>query len=152
MLSFFFNAFFYFSKIELVLHDLFFNTIVEIYSVSVHVALEYNFSDPNVLPWGFPSDSEGKVSACNARDLPCGFLGWSEDKVSACNAGNLGLIPRSGRSPGEGKGNPLQYSCLENAMDRRDILPNYIRMGINLLYLIILYYTFLRNKDYMHYI
>ena len=41
----------------------------------------------------------------------------SDGKVSACNAGDLGLIPRSGRSPGEGSGNPLQYSCLQNPMD-----------------------------------
>ena len=47
-----------------------------------------------------------------------GFPGGSEGKVSACNAGDLGLIPGSGRSPGEGSGNPLQYSCLENPMDR----------------------------------
>ena len=39
-------------------------------------------------------------------------------KMSACNAGDPGLIPGSGRSPGEGNGNPLQYSCLENPMDR----------------------------------
>ena len=45
--------------------------------------------------------------------------GGSEVKASACNAGALGLIPGSGRSPGEGNGNPLQYSCLENPMDRR---------------------------------
>ena len=38
-------------------------------------------------------------------------------KQSACSAGDLGLIPGSGRSPGEGNGNPLQYSCLENPMD-----------------------------------
>ena len=38
--------------------------------------------------------------------------------MSACNAGDLGLIPGLGRSPGEGNGNPLQYSCLENPMDR----------------------------------
>ena len=38
-------------------------------------------------------------------------------KASACNAGDLGLILGSGRSPGEGNGNPLQYSCLENSMD-----------------------------------
>ena len=38
-------------------------------------------------------------------------------KESPCSAGDLGLIPGSGRSPGEGNGNPLQYSCLENAMD-----------------------------------
>ena len=38
-------------------------------------------------------------------------------KASACNAGDPGLIPGLGRSPGEGNGNPLQYSCLENSMD-----------------------------------
>ena len=42
----------------------------------------------------------------------------SVGKESACNAGELGLIPGLGRSPGEGNGNPLQYSCLENSMDR----------------------------------
>jgi len=44
--------------------------------------------------------------------------GGSDDKESACNAGDLSLIPGSGRSPGEGNGNPLQYSCLQNPMDR----------------------------------
>ena len=44
--------------------------------------------------------------------------GGSEDKASACNAGDPGWIPGLGRSPGEGNGNPLQYSCLENPMDR----------------------------------
>ena len=42
----------------------------------------------------------------------------SEVKASACNAGDPGSIPGSERSPGEGNGNPLQYSCLENPMDR----------------------------------
>ena len=42
-----------------------------------------------------------------------GFSGGSEGKVSACKAGDLGLIPGLGRSPGEGNGNPLQYSCLK---------------------------------------
>ena len=46
-----------------------------------------------------------------------GFPGGSEAKVSASNAGDLGSIPGLGRSPGEGNGNPLQYSCLENPMD-----------------------------------
>ena len=46
-----------------------------------------------------------------------GFPGGSEDKASACNAGDQGLIHELGRSPGEGNGNPLQYSCLENPMD-----------------------------------
>jgi len=47
-----------------------------------------------------------------------GFLGSSNGKESACNAGDLGSIPGLGRSPGEGNGNPLQYFCLENPMDR----------------------------------
>ena len=45
------------------------------------------------------------------------FPGGSEGKASAYSAGDLGSIPGSGRSPGEGNGNPLQYSCLENPMD-----------------------------------
>ena len=48
------------------------------------------------------------------------FPGGSDCKESACNARDPGLIPGSGRSPGEGNGNPLQYSCLEKAMDRGD--------------------------------
>ena len=46
-----------------------------------------------------------------------GFPGDSEGKASAHNAGDPGSIPGSGRSPGEGNGNSLQYSCLENSMD-----------------------------------
>ena len=46
-----------------------------------------------------------------------GFPGGSDDKASACNAGDQGSIPGSGRSPGEGNGNLLQYSCLENPLD-----------------------------------
>ena len=45
------------------------------------------------------------------------FSGGSDGKASAYNAGQLGLIPGLGRSSGEGNGNPLQYSCLENPMD-----------------------------------
>ena len=45
-----------------------------------------------------------------------GFTGGLNCKDSACNAGDLGSIPRLGRSPGEGNGNPPQYSCLENSM------------------------------------
>ena len=77
---------------------------------------------------GFPDSSVGKECTCNAGDpssrrdrlptpvslgVPCGSAG----KESACNAGDLGLIPGLGRSPGEGKGYPLQYSGLENSMD-----------------------------------
>ena len=50
---------------------------------------------------------------CLKWGFPCGSAG----KESACNVGDLGLIPGLGRSPGEGKGSPLQYSGLENSMD-----------------------------------
>ena len=50
---------------------------------------------------GFPDGSAGKESTCNARDTR-----------------DTSLFPGLGRSPGEGNGNPLQYSCLENSMDR----------------------------------
>ena len=49
-----------------------------------------------------------------------GFPGDLYGKESACNSGDPGLIPGSGRSPGEGNGNPLQYFCLENLMGRED--------------------------------
>ena len=50
---------------------------------------------------------------CVVEDFP----GGSDGKVSTYNAGDPGSIPRSRRSPGEGNGNPLQYSCLENLTD-----------------------------------
>ena len=46
------------------------------------------------------------------------ILDGSDGKESTCNAGDQGSIPGSGQSPGEGNGNPLQYSCLEKSMDR----------------------------------
>ena len=56
---------------------------------------------------------EGIVTSVLHGDFP----GGSDGKASAYNAGDLGTIPGSGRSPGEGNGNPLQYSCLENSRD-----------------------------------
>ena len=47
-----------------------------------------------------------------------GLPWWLNGKESACNTGDTGSITELGRSPGEGNGNPLQYSCLKNAMDR----------------------------------
>ena len=61
---------------------------------------------------GFPDGSAGKESACNAGD-----------------AGDLGSIPGSGRVPGVGNGNPLQYSCLESPMDRGAWLATVQRKG-----------------------
>ena len=57
---------------------------------------------------------------CMAESLcssPRNITSGSDGKASACNAGDLGFIPGLGRSAGEGNGNPLQYSCLENSMD-----------------------------------
>ena len=90
---------------------------------------------------GFPGGSAGKESACNAGDpslipgsgkipwrrdrLPTpvflGFPGGLDGKESACNAGDLGSIPGLGRSPGEGHGNPLQYSCMENPHGQKSL-------------------------------
>ena len=50
-----------------------------------------------------------------------GFSGGSDSKESTCNVGDLGLIPGLGRSPEEGNGNPLQYSCLENPHGQRNL-------------------------------
>ena len=55
-----------------------------------------------------------KILLILLTDFPHSSVG----KKSACNAGNPGSISGLGRSPGEGNGNPLQYSCLENSMDR----------------------------------
>ena len=54
----------------------------------------------------------------NNRCFYMGFPGGSDGKESACSVGDLGSIPGSGRSPEEGNGYPLQYSCLENSLDR----------------------------------
>ena len=63
-----------------------------------------------------------KTCKCQAHNkLSCVWNGhpqWLIDKESACNAGDTGLVPGPLRSPGEGNGNPVQYFCLENPMDR----------------------------------
>ena len=58
-----------------------------------------------------------------------GFPGGSDNKASACNVGDRGSIPGSGRSPGEGNGNPLQHSCLEKSHGRRSLI-GYIPWGL----------------------
>ena len=70
--------------------------------------------------WNEWQQYKGKEKGIRIVLLLKGFYttyGGSDGKASACNAGDPGLIPRSGRSPGEGNGNPLQHSCLENPMD-----------------------------------
>ena len=69
------------------------------------------------------------------QEMPVRSLGWedpscgSAGEESACNARDLGSIPGSGRSPGEGNGNPLQYSCLENPMSWWAIGHGVARVG-----------------------
>ena len=59
------------------------------------------------------------LSPSPTKDFPTkDFPGGSDSKASVYNVRDLGLIPGLGRFPGEGNGNPLQYSCLENPMDR----------------------------------
>ena len=62
--------------------------------------------------WGSLVAQLYHISYCICLGLP-----WWQDGKSAYNVGDPGSIPGSGRSPGEGNGNPLQYSCLENPMD-----------------------------------
>ena len=77
---------------------------------------------PQLLP-SVESGSKGQAGLLDGtyfrRELCCsgGFPGGSDAKASAYNAGDLGSIPGLGRSSGEGNGNPIQYSCLENPMD-----------------------------------
>ena len=66
----------------------------------------------SLLQWSFPTQ-ELNQGLLHCRRLP----GGSDGKASVYNAGGPGSIPRWGRSPGEGNGNPLQYSCLNNPMD-----------------------------------
>ena len=67
-----------------------------------------------VLEWGAIAFSE----LCSYHSTNKGFPGGSDGQDFACNAGDPGLISESERSPGERNGYPLQYSCLENSMDR----------------------------------
>ena len=66
-----------------------------------------------LLGWEVPLE---KVYTTHPTVL--GFPWWFRCKESACNVGDLGSVPELGRSPGDGNGSPLQYSCLENSMDR----------------------------------
>ena len=59
-----------------------------------------------------------QISLVDSSEVDTWIWAVSVGKESACSAGDLGSIPQLGRSPGEGNGNPLQYPCLENLMDR----------------------------------
>ena len=82
--------------------------------LSLHRIHEVLFKVPKPQLFGPAFSSLGLT---NGNKICLGVSG-SVGTESACNAGDRGLIPRLGRSPGEGNGNPLQYSCLENPLDR----------------------------------
>ena len=87
----------------------------------VHVGLRLKELCSGVVVWVVGSlCSSAQDAQCGLVSPfpPLGFPGGSDGKASAWNAGDPGSIPGSGRSPGEGNGNPLQYSCLENPTDR----------------------------------
>ena len=79
----------------------------------------YIFSRSGNVRTVFPFIKKG-CSVIQCVWLPQGFPGDSVGKESVCNTGDPGSIPGWGRSPREGNGNPLQYSCMENSMDRGD--------------------------------
>ena len=76
-----------------------------IYTMEHYSAIKKNISESVLMRW------------MKLKPIIQGFPGGTDGKASACNGGDPGSIPMLGRSPGEGNGNPLQYSCLENSMD-----------------------------------
>ena len=74
----------------------------------------YRIMDTKIMKRGVDDEAKNlKSHSCLSLYSP----GGSDDKASAFTVGDLGSIPGLGRSPGEGNGNPLHYSCLENPMD-----------------------------------
>ena len=76
----------------------------------------FELSGTNEVPW----EAFDPFKACFYNFFSFFYFpGGSDNKEPVCNVGDPGSIPGLGRSPGEGHGNPLQYSCMENSMDRR---------------------------------
>ena len=97
-------------------------------ALGLHVCLGL----PSALRWGsvWLEVGKGRVT------IDSGFFGGSAVKNPPANTGVLGLIPGLGRSPGEGSGNPFQYSCLGNPMDRgawqaavREVAKSWMRLS-----------------------
>ena len=82
--------------------------------------IKYNHHDSRGMRvWRTTSTASLLHRSFAACSVARGFPGGSDRQESACSAGDPGSIPGFGRSPGEENGNPLQYSCLENSMDRK---------------------------------
>ena len=94
------------------------------HSVVFEIASKYCISDSFVDHDGYSISSKEflpAVVAIMVISVKFTYSGGSDVKASAHNMGDLGSIPVSGRSPGEGNGNPFQYSCLESPMDERTL-------------------------------
>ena len=87
--------------------------------VVIHTVIDFSIVNEAGVFMEFPCFHYDPMNAGHLMfdSSTLGFPSGSEVKASAWNAGDLGSIPDSGRSPGEGNGNPLQYSCLENPME-----------------------------------
>ena len=85
-------------------------------AVGLHVSVPHTSRMERTFPNSLSCHS--MLASCIDRPVLCSQPRSLAGKESTCSAGNLGSIPGSGRSPGEGNGNPLQYSCLENPTDR----------------------------------
>ena len=98
------------------IHYLFLILILQIFNSKLQVSKSSFLSSFTVF---FISCSFNSLPIHHSCSLFLSFPGGSDGKESACNAGDPSLIPGLARSPGEGNGNPLQYSCLKNSMSRR---------------------------------
>ena len=98
------------------------DTVAALAAVTVHLGEQKLHTHADAFGWPkrssgfFTGNGTGNIEPTFGQ-LSLGFPGGSAGKESACNAGDLGLFPGLGRSPGEGKGYPLQYSGLENSMN-----------------------------------
>ena len=93
-------------------------TLCNLWTVAYQAPLSLEFSRQEYWSWlSCPPPGMFLTQGLNLGFLHCHFPGGSDGKASAYNVGDSGSISGLGRSPGEGNGNPLQYSCLENPMD-----------------------------------
>ena len=122
--------------------------------------------DVSKLPYTLPTISIISLFNICQSDRWKGFPGRSEGKARVCNAGDSGSIPGLGRSPGEGNGSLLQYSCLENPLDRgawwatvlgvtksRTGLRDFtFHLGEKIFFLVLLKFTFLFMARILQYV
>ena len=116
----FFSIIVYHRTLIIVPRDIYLSFIHSIHN-SIHLIIPNSQSIPPLPPLYHGNHKSVLCLGacfCFIDKFICGFPGGLDGKASACNAGDPGLIPALGRSPGGGHGNPLQYSCLENSMDR----------------------------------